>query len=199
MPFRLAPALARLALLASLAALAPLAVPARAQVSVFASNEVRAAAVKDRLREVKTTLNEGTDGARKLSLAVAQAFKGEADWANATEDFYGRKGDLLARADELERKLLAALAQNSPERADDARKAIDGIAAKADVLNSDFQFYLRLPQLAGGAERKAALSAMRLLSQTGKYPLTLAYYLDKTPHRPPFAPLPPGATTVRPR
>jgi hypothetical protein len=173
--------------------------PARAQVSVFANNELRAASVKDRLREVKLTLGEGTDGARRLSAAVAQAFKGETDWAPATEDFYARKADLLGRADELERRLLAALAQNAPERADDVRKALDGLAAQSDVLRSDFQFYVRLPQLADGPERRAALSAMRLLAQTGKYPLTLAYYLDKTPQRAPFAPLPPGATTVRPR
>jgi hypothetical protein len=187
------------ALAVAASALLGAAVPARAQVSIFASNEVRAAAVKDRLREVKLTLEDGTDGARRLSVAITLAFKGEDDWAPVTEDFYARKRDLVARSAELERKLIAAIAQNSPERADDARKALEEIAAASDVLRSDFEFYMKLPQLANGPERRAALSAMRLLAQTGKYPLTLAYYLDKTPHRAPFAPMAPGATAVRPR
>lgn len=187
------------AILASLAVLASLAAPARAQVSVFAENEVRAASVKDRLREVKVTLTEGTDGARKLTAAVSQAFRGETDWAGATEDFYARKTDLLKRGAELDRALSSVLTQNSPERAEDVRKAIEGVSAKSDVLRADFEFYMRLPRLAAGSDRQAALSAMRLLSQTGKYPLTLAYYLNKTPGRAPFAPLSPGVTAVRPR
>jgi hypothetical protein len=40
---------------------------------------------------------------------------------------------------------------------------------------------------------------MRLLAQTGDYPVSLAYFLDKTPHRPPFAPLPPGVMAIRHR
>ncbi|HXT00313.1 MAG TPA: hypothetical protein VN915_06535 [Elusimicrobiota bacterium] len=190
----------RAALLASAMTLSLLAAaPARAQVSLFADNEVRAASVKDRLREVRMTLAEGSDGARRLTSAVSQAFRGETDWAAATEDFYARKTDLLKRAAELDRALAAALSQNSPERADDVRKTVEDVAAKSDVLRGDFEFYMKLPRLAGGPERRAALSAMRLLAQTGKYPLTLAYYLDKTPQRPPFAPLSPGATAVRPR
>lgn len=184
---------------ALLAGLAVAAAPARAQVSVFADNEVRAASVKDRLREIKVTLTEGTDGARKLTGAVTRAFQGEADWASATEDFYARKTDLLKRAAELDRALSAALAQNSPERADDARKAVDEVSAECDVLRGDFEFYMRLPRLAAGPDRPAALSAMRLLAQTGKYPLTLAYYESKTPARAPFSPLSPGALAVRPR
>jgi len=185
--------------IAVLALLALPAVPARAQVSLFADNEVRAASVKDGLRELKVTLTEGTDGARRLTASVSEAFKGETDWAAATEDFYARKTDLLKRGADLDRALSAALAQNAPERAEDARKTIEDIAAKADVLRGDFEFYMKLPRLAGGSDRPAALSAMRLLSQTGKYPLTLAYFLNKTPGRAPFAPLSPAATAVRPR
>jgi len=190
---------ASIAPLALLATLASLPVPARAQVSVFADNEVRAASVKDRLREVKVTLTEGTDGARRLTASVSQAFQGESDWATATEDFYSRKTDLLKRAADLDRGLTAALALNTPERAEDARKAIEAVSAKSDVLRGDFELYMKLPRLAAGPERRAAQSAMRLLSQTGKYPLTLAYFLDKTPGRPPFAPLSPSVTAVRPR
>lgn len=181
-----------LAVLAGLAA-----APARAQVSVFASNEVRSAGVKDRLRHVATTLMDGGDGARAHSAAVTEAFKGTADWAPAAEAYYARKGELARRAAALDAKFDAVIARNSPERADETSKALDEITKSETVLRSDFEFYLKLPKLAAGPQRQAAQATMRLLGQTGDYPVSFAYFLDKTPNRPPFAPLPPGVMSIR--
>lgn len=159
--------------------------PAFAQISVFAANEVRAAAAKDRLHGVQNTLKDGADGARRHSAAVTDAFKDADDWAPATEAYYARKGELLARAAALEAKLDAALGRNAPERAEDVAKALEAVCKKADVLRSDYEFYMKLPRLADGPRRQAAQAAMRLLGQTGDYPVSLAYYLDRTPRRPP--------------
>lgn len=189
---RLGPVLLAAAMLAS-------AVPGRAQVSIFAANELRVATVKDRLRVVRTTLKDGTEGARKLSTAITDAFKGETDWAPATEEYYARKGDLAARAAALDGKLDAVIASNTPERAEDVTKTLEDIFKKADVLRSDYEFYMKLPKLAEGPQRKASQAAMRLLGHTGDYPVSLAYFLDKTPNRPPFAPLPPGVMSIRHR
>ena len=187
------PALLAAVLLAS-------AVPGRAQVSDFAANEVRVAAVKDRLRVVKSTLKDGSEGARLHSTAVTEAFKEESDWAPATEEYYARKGDLAARAAALDAAVDAVISSNSPERAEDVTKKLEDIFKKADVLRSDYEFYMKLPRLAEGPHvRKAAQAAMRLLGHTGDYPLSLAYFLDKTPNRPPFAPLPPGVMNIRHR
>lgn len=171
--------------------------PGRAEISVFAANEVRSASLKDRLRRVRTALKDGTEGARRHSAAITEAFKGTDDWAPATESYYARKGDLVARAAALEVKLDAMIARNAPERSDEVTKALDDAHKTGDVLRSDYEFYMKLPKLADGPQRPAAQAAMRLLAQTGNYPVALAYYLDKTPNRPPFAPLPPGAMPIR--
>lgn len=171
--------------------------PASAQVSDFAANEMRAAAVKDRLHGIQVTLKDGSDGARKHSLAVTEAFKGTTDWATAAETYYMRKKDLVSRSSKLEAKLDAAISRNAPERADDVTSALDPVVKLAEVLRSDYEFYMKLPKLAEGPQRQAAQAAMRLLGQTGDYPLALAYFLDKTPTRPPFAPLPPGVMSIR--
>lgn len=173
------------------------AAPASAQISAFAANEVRAAAVKDRLRGVQTTLKDGSEGAKKHSLAVAEAFKGTDDWAPAAEAYYSRKKELVARAAKLEVRLDVVVSRNAPERADDVTAALDPMVKLADVLRSDYEFYMKLPKLAQGPQRQAAQAAMRLLASTGDYPLSLAYFLDKTPTRPPFAPLPPGVMNIR--
>ena len=167
-----------------------------AQVSVFAANEVRAAGVKDRLRLVKATLVTVSEGARRHRPRSA-AFKDTADWAPATEAYYARKIDLVARAAALEAKFDAAIARNAPERAEDAAKELDALFKFGDVLRSDYEFYMKLPGLADGPQRQAAQAAMRLLGQTGDYPVSFAYFLDKTPNRPPFAPLPPGVMAIR--
>lgn len=171
--------------------------PASAQVSEFAANEVRAAAVKDRLHGVQVTLKDGSEGAKKHSVAVTEAFKGTDDWAPAAESYFLRKKDLVARAAKLEARLDAAISRNAPERAEDVTAALDPVVKLADVLRSDYEFYMKLPKLAEGPQRLAAQASMRLLAQTGDYPLSLAYFLDKTPTRPPFAPLPPGVMSIR--
>jgi hypothetical protein len=175
------------------------AAPAFAQVSIFAANEVRAASLKDRLRIVKMTLKDGTEAARRHSTAITEAFKDTEDWAPATEAYYARKTDLVARAAALDGQLDVVIAKNAPERADETTKALDEVVKKGDVLRSDYEFYMMLPRLAAGPQRRAAQAAMRLLGHTGDYPVSLAYFLDKTPHRPPFAPLPPGVMAIRHR
>ena len=172
-------------------------IPCHSQVSIFAANEVRAASLKDRLRGIKATLKDGTEGARRHSTAITDAFKDTGDWASDTEAYYARKGDLVARAAALEAKLDAEIARNSPERAEDLTKALDEISKFGAVLRSDYEFYMKLPQLAAGPQRHASQAAMRLLAQTGNYPVSFAYFLDKTPNRPPFAPLPPGVMAIR--
>lgn len=172
---------------------------ARAQVSLFAANEVRVAGAKDRLRAVRLTLTDGTEGARKHSTAITEAFKETDDWAPAVEAYYARKSDLVKRAAALDAKLDAVIVRNSPERAEDTTKALDALVKVADTLRSDYEFYMKLPRLAEGPQRRAAQAAMRLLAQTGDYPVSLAYFLDRTPHRPPFAPLPPGVMAIRHR
>lgn len=173
------------------------AAPAFSQVSEFAANELRTVGVKDRLRLVKDTLKDGGESARRLSIAITEAFKDTADWAPATEAYYARKGDLAARAAALETKLDAVINRNSPERAEDTEKALNAFCKYEAVLRSDYEFYMKLPKLAAGPQRLAAQAAMRLLAQTGDYPVSLAYFLDKTPNRPPFAPLPPGVMAIR--
>ncbi len=173
--------------------------PGYGQISVFAANEVRSASLKDRLRRVKTNLKDGTEAGRRLSVAITEAFKGTDDWAPATEAFYARKSDLVARAAALEVKLDAVVARNTPERADDVTKALEDACKAGDILRSDYEFYMKLPKLADGPQRLAAQAAMRLLAQTGDYAVSLAYFLDKTPNRPPFAPLPPGVMSIRHR
>jgi len=168
-----------------------------AQISPFAANEMRAAGVKDRLHGVQINLKDGSTGAKNLSIAVTEAFKGTDDWAPAAEAFYARKKDLTARAAKLEARLDAAIARNAPERADDVTASLDPVIKSADTLRSDYEFYMGLPRLAMGPQRQAAQAAMRLIGQTGDYPLSLAYFLDKTPSRPPFAPLPPGVMSIR--
>jgi len=171
--------------------------PAFAQISDFAANEVRAAGVKDRLHAVSFTLKDGSDGARKLSATITDAFKGTDDWAPATEAYYARRTELAARAAKLEGKLDAVISRNVPERSDDVTEALGAIVKSADGLRSDYEFYMKLPRLADGPQRQAAQAAMRLLGQTGDYPVAFAYFLSKTPNRPPFAPLPPGVMSIR--
>lgn len=188
---------AALALVLSLAAGA--VSPAAAQVSIFASNEVRAASVKDRLRTVRTTLKDGSQPAKLLSLAISDAFRETRDWAPATEEYYARKNDLAARAAVLDAKIDAVMARNSSERAEETTNALEEVCRPADVLRSDYEFYMKLPLLAAEGQRSAAQAAMRLLGRTGNYPVSLAYFLDKTPRRPPFAPLPAGVMAIRHR
>lgn len=173
--------------------------PSRGEISVFAANEVRAAREKDRLRGIQTTLKDGSEGARRLSLSVTEAFRNTEDWAPAAEAFFARKNELAARAAALEVRFDAAIARNAPERKEAVTKALEPVSRTAAVLYSDYEFYMKLPQLAAGPQRQAAQAAMRLLGQTGDYPVSLAYFLDKTPRRPPFAPLPPGVMYIRHR
>jgi hypothetical protein len=175
------------------------AAPGFGQVSLFAANEVRAAGMKDRFRNVQTTLRDGSEGARRHSAAITEAFKDADDWAPAAEDYYARKKDLIARAAALEGKLTSVIALNSPEGAQDVSAKLDDLGKTADILRSDYEFYMKLPGLAAGPQRRAAQAAMRLLGSTGNFPVSLAYFLDKTPHRPPFAPLPPGVMLIRAR
>lgn len=186
----------RASLLLSLALLSA-AAPCAAQISAFAANELRTAAVKDRLRLVKSTLKDGTEGAKLHSNAVTAAFKDAPDWATATEAYYARKGDLVARAEALDARFDALIARNAPERAEEVAKSLDEACKHEAVLRSDYEFYMKLPKLAEGPQRHAAQAAMRLLGSTGDYPVSLAYFLDKTPNRPPFAPLPPGVMAIR--
>lgn len=174
-----------------------LATSASAQVSEFAANEMRAAAIKDRLHGIQVTLKDGSEGAKKLSVAVTEAFQGTEDWAPAAESYYLRKKDLAARAAKLETMLDAAVARNTPEKAAESAAALEPVFKSAETLRSDYEFYMKLPKLAGTLQRPAAQAAMRLLAQTGDYPLSLAFFLDKTPTRPPFAPLPPGVMSIR--
>lgn len=174
------------------------AAPCFAAVSGFASNEVRTASAKDRLRLIKTTLKDGTEGAKRHSDAITAAFKETGDWAVATEAYYARKRDLVARAEALEARFDDLIGRNAPERADEVTKTLDEACKHEAVLRSDYEFYMKLPRLAEAPERRhAAQAAMRLLSSTGDYPVSLAYFLDKTPNRPPFAPLPPGVMSIR--
>jgi hypothetical protein len=189
----------KLSFLAALIGCLGAAAPARAQVSIFASNEVRAASVKDRLRTVRTTLKDGTQSAKLLSLAISDAFRETRDWAPAAEEYYARKNDLAARAAALDAKIDAVMARNAPERAEDTTKALEEVCGPADVLRSDYEFYMKLPLLAADGQRAAAQAAMRLLGHTGNYPVALAYFLDKTPRRPPYAPLPAGVMAIRHR
>ena len=175
------------------------AVPAPCATSPFAGNEVGAASVKDRLRSIRTTLKDGSEGARRLSTAIADAFKDTGDWAPATEAYYARKNELATRATALEEELDAVIAGNSPERSEAVNKSLDKVAKKDAVLRSDYEFYMKLPKLAAGPHRRAAQAAMRLLAQTNDYPVSLAFFLDKTPNRAPFAPLPPGVMSIRHR
>ena len=169
------------------------------QVSLFGANELRAVGVKDRLSRVEDTLKDGGEGARRHSTALIGAFKDAEDWAPAVEDYYARKNELIARAAALKAKLETAVARNSPECADDVTKALDDIFKKEAVLRSDYEFYMRLPRLADGPQRSYAQAAMRLLGQTGDYRVSLAFFLSRTPNRPPFAPLPPGVMAIRHR
>lgn len=184
--------------IALLMALLGCAAPASAEISAFAANEVRSAGVKDRLRLVKATLKDGGDGAKKLSIAITEAYKETADWAKATEAYYARKGDLAARAAALETKFDKVIGRNTPEGAEETSMALDLICKHEATLRSDYEFYTRLPKLAADPpQRHAAQAAMRLLAQTGDYPVSLAYFLDKTPNRAPFAPLPPGVMAIK--
>jgi hypothetical protein len=179
-------------------ALVAAATPGFSAVSGFASNEVRTAGAKDRLRGIKTTLKDGTEGAKRHSDAITAAFKDTGDWAVATEAYYARKSDLVARAEALETRFDDLIGRNAPERADEVTKALDEACKHEAVLRSDYEFYMKLPRLAEAPERRhAAQAAMRLLGSTGDYPVSLAYFLDKTPNRPPFAPLPPGVMAIR--
>lgn len=180
-----------------LLALLGCAASARAEISSFAANEMRVAGVKDRLRLILATLKDGGEGARRHSARITEAFNDTADWAPATEAYYGRKTALVARAAALDAKFDEAIGRNSPERSEQTEKALDAICRQETVLRSDYEFYMRLPKLAAGDQRQAAQAAMRLLAQTGDYPVTLAYFLDKTPNRAPFAPLPPGVMSIR--
>lgn len=172
---------------------------ARAEVPLFTANEMRAARMKDQLRAVQTEFKDGTPPALRHSRAVAAAFKDAEEWAPDAETYYGRKNGLVERAAALEAQLEAAVVRNTPERAGEVARSLDGIDKKARVLRSDHEFYVGLPRLAAGPQRKAAQAAMRLLGQTGDYVVALAFFLDKTPQRAPFAPLAPGAMYIRHR
>jgi hypothetical protein len=186
-------------LFAALLALLVLAVPVRAQVTLFAENEFRGVETKDQLRAVQTTLATGSEGAKKHAAAVSEAFKGTDDWAPAVESYFELKGALIKRAAALEGRLNGVIAQNAPERAEAVKAKLDAVCKVADVLRSDYEFYMRLPELTKGPQRRAAQAAMRLLSQTKDYPVAFAYFLGNTPGRPPFAPLKPGVMSIRHR
>lgn len=165
---------------------------AHGQASLFSVNELRTATAKDRLRAVRRELKDGSEGGKRHSAAVTAAFKGEADWAPATESYYSRKNDLVKRALALETEVDAAVKGNSPEKAPEVSEKLDEVLKRCDALRTDYEFYMALPRLAKGKEGPSARATMRLLSQTGDYHIALAYYLDKDPKRKPFDPLQPG-------
>lgn len=168
-------------------------------ISVFSSNEVRAEALKDRLRTYRTALKDGGEPARKLSADVAEAFKGTSDWATSTEAYYARKNGLLKRAAAVEARVDETISGNSPESAAAVSKTLDAVTKTADLLRSDFEFYEKLPRLAATDQRPAALAAMRVLGQTGDFPAALAYFQQKAPDRAPYAAMPAEAAASRPR
>lgn len=172
--------------------------PAPAQEPVFTSNEVRAAKLRDRLREARAAVADDTDAGKALTARTTEAFRGTDDWTKASESYYGLRRGLRARAAALEKELDAAMALNTSEQAEKAAKGVDAAAKKADVLLSDWEFYVRLPELADGPQRQVAQAAMRLLVQTKDYPMALAFYRSRTSDRRPFGPLSPPATAVRP-
>lgn len=180
-------------------ALVGAALPARAEAPVFTANEMRAARTKDLLRGVQNEFKDGTPAAGRHSRAVTAAFKGTDDWAPAAEAYYARRTDLVERAAALEVEVDAAVVRNTPQRAGDVAASLDALDKRVSVLRSDYELYAGLPRLAVGPQRKAAQAAMRLLGQTGDYAVTLAYFLDKTPQRAPFAPLAPGVMYIRHR
>lgn len=180
-----------------LLAAALLAAPAAAQTTMFTANEVRATAVKDRLREMRGTLKDGTPRGKALSAAVTAVFKGEDDWGPAVENYYALRKELLERAATVEARLDKAMTANTMEGAEGARDKAAAPLKDADILRSDYELYVGLPARAYGTDRKAALAAMRLLSQSGKYPMALAYFLSKAKDRRPFSPLTPASALVR--
>lgn len=170
---------------------------ARAQSTIFTANEVRATKAKDYLRDIRATLKDGTEAGRKLTARTSDAFNDTPDWAKATENYYSLRRQLIARSGAIEARLDKNMAANTSLEAEKVRDLTDDLIKEAELLRSDYEFYVRLPALAAGPQRKAAQASMRLLSQTGKYPLALAYYLDKATDRRPFSPLSAPLTLVR--
>jgi hypothetical protein len=166
------------------------AAPGYSQDSMFGSNEARAAAMKDHFREMRTTLQTESAANRLLTIQTKDAFRNTADWAPAAEAYYALRRALLARSNVLEAKLDAVMASNTSEKADAVNSAIEPLYKKADVLRTDYEFYVRLPVLAAGPQREAAQASMRLLSQTEEYPIAFAYFLSKTSLPKPFSPMP---------
>lgn len=169
----------------------------RAQATAFTANEVRATTVKDQLRELRATLKDQNERGKKLTAATSEAFRETPDWGRAVESYYGLRKDLMARAADVESRIDKAMAANSTSQAEKVRDQTAEVLRQAELLRSDYELYARLPALAAGPQRKAAQASMRLLTQTGKYPMALAYYLDKSTDRRPFAPLTPPLTLVR--
>jgi hypothetical protein len=167
-----------------------------ASASIFGQTEMRAATVRDHLRSVRLTLREPSAANRALTARTVDAFKGEADWAAAAEAYYALRPALVSRAASLEARLDAALASNTLEN-DQSGKAMERVQKEAEALRSDYELYLRLPLMAQGPQRAQAQATMRLLSQTGQYPVALAFLDSRMPNRMPFAPLPPAAITIR--
>jgi hypothetical protein len=175
---------------------------AAAAASPFSQNEIRVAAVKDELRVVRTTLRRGSENRKAFGAAVSRAFDGEPSQAKDAEDYDTLAAELEERAHAIERRLDAAISRNTPENAENVAEATDALVKVARTLRSDFEMYTRLPGRALTEERPAALATMRFLSQTGSFPMALAYYRSRLPERKPFNPLPAGylpATPVRAR
>jgi hypothetical protein len=160
--------------------------------SPFSQNEIRVASVKDELRVVRTTLKRGSENRKAFGAAVSRAFEGEPGQAKDAEDYDTLAAELEERALAVERRLDAAIARNTPENAESVAEATEALTKVARTLRSDFELYTRLPGRALGEERPAALATMRFLSQTGSFPMALAYYRSRLPERRPFTPLPAG-------
>jgi hypothetical protein len=152
------------------------AAPAFAQLSVWGDNEIRGAKVKDRIRAVQAGLKAESDYGRRLSALIGEAFQGTRDGSAAAEAYFARRGDLLARAEELDAELDRALAGNMPEQEDHAKAVMEAIRRKVDALRDDCDFFVHLPAAASGQDRKNSQAAMRLLSETGVYELVREYF-----------------------
>lgn len=183
------------AALAAPALVAP--APAAAQSSIFTANEIRAADMKDHLRRIRETFKDGSAPNRKITAQITQALSGSDDWRKTAEAYYALSRGLVARAAALESQLDSRMAANTTDEADKVRRATEDILKKCEVLRSDYEFYSRLPVLATGPDGKVAQAAMRLLAQTGEYPVALAYYLNRARDAGPFAPLSPARTLSR--
>ncbi|MBI3548228.1 MAG: hypothetical protein HY078_04150 [Elusimicrobia bacterium] len=150
--------------------------PARAQLSAWSKSEIRAAGLRNRIKSVKDILREGSPASRRLHAQMTVAFKSASDRAAAINAYAARKHDLLARADALELELEKTLMTVTPDREEQAAAATEALRRKGETLRADFDLYVALPAAAIGTRGDLAQAAMRMLSQTGQYPVVRTYY-----------------------